>query len=85
MNAQYQIYIHVKSIFFHASSRKKLPWFANAPYSLKMIVHEADMVIANYDGTRQAWWEKPSYPQMWKLKIKKKEKKKIQSKTLPWQ
>lgn len=53
MNAQYQIYIHVKkSISFHASSRKKLPWFANAPYSLKTIVHEADMIIANYDGTR---------------------------------
>lgn len=33
-------------------AEKKLPWFANAPYSLKMIVHEADMIIANYDGTR---------------------------------
>lgn len=52
MNAQYQIYIHVKkSISLHARSRKKIT-FANAPYSLKMIVHEADMIIANYDGTR---------------------------------
>lgn len=41
-----------KKTFFHAGRKKKLLWFANVPYSLKMMVQEAYVIIANYDATR---------------------------------
>lgn len=45
------------------SQKKKKKLVANGLYSLNVIVHEADMITANYDGSRQ-WREKPNYQQM---------------------
>lgn len=52
---------------------ENIPQFANVPYSLKMIVHEADMIIANYDGTRLGKTNQVLH-KCEKLKMKKKKK-----------